>query len=224
MQLIYCGIILIHGGQCLWIFKILLVCGNKISWGTGLLQYNSRQFISLLNVHGDINYWAKVTHEIHTILIPHKQWWLQGISYYRTVFMILAKMLNELLLFFHWIVVILSSEEEGRMAKREEEEEDEGLECPQASSQWLPPLSEREKGNTSQGKSFHGLCWNDSSVGGRVDQITTAWETGKKRDTAEFAPFHRETVRGDIKTENFDERGVQIVWGCCCNILFNSMM
>ena len=88
--------------------------------------------------------------------------------------MILVKKLHELLLFFHWFVMILSSEEEGRMAKREEEEEDEGLQCPQTGPQWLPPLPEREKGNTSQGKSFHGLCGDDSSVGGRVDQITTA--------------------------------------------------
>ena len=49
----------------LGIIKILLVRGKVISWVTGLLHYNARQFITLLNVHGDINSWVGVTHKIH---------------------------------------------------------------------------------------------------------------------------------------------------------------
>ena len=45
--------------------QILLVCEDKISWVTGLLHYNERQFISSLNHHRDVNLWVRLTHEIH---------------------------------------------------------------------------------------------------------------------------------------------------------------
>ena len=64
-KMIYCGIILIRGIQCSWMVNILLVRGNEILWVTGLLHNNARQFISLLNVLGDVNSWVRVTHEIH---------------------------------------------------------------------------------------------------------------------------------------------------------------
>ena len=35
-EMISCGIILIHGGRCLWITNILLVHGNPISWVASL--------------------------------------------------------------------------------------------------------------------------------------------------------------------------------------------
>ena len=53
--LMYCGTILIHGGVCSRIVNILLVCEDVILWVTGLLHYNARQFITLLNIHGDLN-------------------------------------------------------------------------------------------------------------------------------------------------------------------------
>ena len=58
--------------QVLWnhsyslgIIKILLVQGDVISWVTGLLHFSARQFMTLLNVCGDINSWVSVTHKIH---------------------------------------------------------------------------------------------------------------------------------------------------------------
>ena len=68
----YCGIILIHGGQWLWIVKILPVRGDVISWVTGFRHYNARQFITSLNVCGDVNSWVRVTHEIHEHQSPTK--------------------------------------------------------------------------------------------------------------------------------------------------------
>ena len=44
----YGGIILICVGQCSWIVKNMLVCGNMISWVTVWLHYNARLFITLL--------------------------------------------------------------------------------------------------------------------------------------------------------------------------------
>ena len=44
----YVGIICVRVGQCLWIVKNMLVCGNVISWVTVWLHYNARQFITLL--------------------------------------------------------------------------------------------------------------------------------------------------------------------------------
>ena len=54
LQLIYCGIPLIRGCYCSLIVKSLLARGDVLSWGTGLLHLNARQFISLLNVRGEI--------------------------------------------------------------------------------------------------------------------------------------------------------------------------
>ena len=48
-------IILIPGGQCLLIVKMLLDCMEVISRITGLVQYNARQFITLLKVCGNVN-------------------------------------------------------------------------------------------------------------------------------------------------------------------------
>ena len=48
----YCGIILICGGQWLWIFKNFLVCGNMMLWVTVWLHYKARQFITLLAFMG----------------------------------------------------------------------------------------------------------------------------------------------------------------------------
>ena len=45
--------------------KILLVCGDVISLVTGLLHYNARQFITLLNVYGDVSLWVHLIHKIH---------------------------------------------------------------------------------------------------------------------------------------------------------------
>ena len=60
----YCEIILIHWGQCAWIVEFLLVCGDVSSWVTGLLDYNARQSISLLNICWEVNSWVRVTHGI----------------------------------------------------------------------------------------------------------------------------------------------------------------
>ena len=51
---------------------ILLVSGDIISWVTGLMQYNAGKFITWLNVHGDVNLWVRVTHEIHEHQSPMK--------------------------------------------------------------------------------------------------------------------------------------------------------
>ena len=61
----YCEIILIHWGQCAWIVEYLLVCGDVSSWVTGLLNYNARQSITLLNICWEVNSWVRVTHGIH---------------------------------------------------------------------------------------------------------------------------------------------------------------
>ena len=65
------------GGSNSWIGKILLVWGDFISWVTGLMNYNARQFITLIsNVRGDINLWVRVAYKIHehwsprTMMIP----------------------------------------------------------------------------------------------------------------------------------------------------------
>ena len=52
------------GVQCTWIIKILLVPWNIISWFTVLMHCNVRYVISLLYVHGEVNTWVIVTHEI----------------------------------------------------------------------------------------------------------------------------------------------------------------
>ena len=59
----YCGLMLIHGDQCLWIVNILLALarGDVISWVTGLLHHN---YITLWNVRGYVNSWVRVTLEI----------------------------------------------------------------------------------------------------------------------------------------------------------------
>ena len=49
----------------MWIVKVLLVHRDVISWVTGLRQYNARQFITSLNICGDINWWVRVTYKIH---------------------------------------------------------------------------------------------------------------------------------------------------------------
>ena len=55
-------------GHCLWIVKTLLVHGDGLSWVTGLLHYNSKPFITLLNVPWEVNKWVlKYTLEIHNI-------------------------------------------------------------------------------------------------------------------------------------------------------------
>ena len=51
---------------------ILLVSGDIISWVTGLRKYNAGKFITSLNVHGDVNLWVRVTHEIHEFQSPTK--------------------------------------------------------------------------------------------------------------------------------------------------------
>ena len=67
----HCGIILILGGQCSWIVKILLVrvdLMDLISWVhvTGLLHYNAKAiFTALLKVRGNVNSWVKLIHIIH---------------------------------------------------------------------------------------------------------------------------------------------------------------
>ena len=53
-------------GQCLWIVKILLVCGDIILWVIGLLHYiNTWQFTTLVNIREDVNLWVRVAHKIH---------------------------------------------------------------------------------------------------------------------------------------------------------------
>ena len=65
----YCGINFICGGQCLLFVNILLIREDIILSATGLIHYIVRQFTSLLNVHGPVNLWERVTHEIH------QHWW-----------------------------------------------------------------------------------------------------------------------------------------------------
>ena len=57
---IYCGIIFVVGGQCMWFIKILLVHSIRymISWGTGLWHHNVKWLITLLNIHVEkVNPW-----------------------------------------------------------------------------------------------------------------------------------------------------------------------
>ena len=68
----YCGIILIPGGQCLCIVQNFLVRGAVILWVTGFKHNNARQFITSLNVCGEVNSWARVTHGIHEHQSPTK--------------------------------------------------------------------------------------------------------------------------------------------------------
>ena len=71
-QIIYCGIIVILGGQCSWIAIILPVLGDvTINLSvSNLLNYNTGQFITLLNVCGDIYTQVKATQEIDKHLSP----------------------------------------------------------------------------------------------------------------------------------------------------------
>ena len=66
----YCEIILVRGGQFWLIVKILLVHEHVILWVTALLHYNASQFITLLNVPGDVNSLVRVTHKIHEHCSP----------------------------------------------------------------------------------------------------------------------------------------------------------
>ena len=50
MHMKYRGITIIRGCQCSRIVKILLVRENVMSWVSGLLHNNARQFITLFNV------------------------------------------------------------------------------------------------------------------------------------------------------------------------------
>ena len=68
----YCGIILIHGDQFLWIVQNFLVRGAVISWVTGFRHNIARQFTTSLNFCGDVNSWVRVTHEIHEHQSPTK--------------------------------------------------------------------------------------------------------------------------------------------------------
>ena len=54
--------------------------GSVISWVTGSLTYNARQFITLLNVCGNVNSWVSVPHEnptdnddstVFNLYLPH---------------------------------------------------------------------------------------------------------------------------------------------------------
>ena len=54
-------ILFTHNGQCYWNMKMLLVCCVIIWWVTGLLDYNARHFITLINVCGNVNMWVRVT-------------------------------------------------------------------------------------------------------------------------------------------------------------------
>ena len=56
--------------SCLWIIKNVLVCWDIILWVTGLLYYNGRWFITMLNVRWDINSWVRVTHNPRTLILP----------------------------------------------------------------------------------------------------------------------------------------------------------
>ena len=69
--------ILIYGGQCSKIVRILLLHGDINSLVIGLLHYNARQFITLWNVRGDVHFLIRKIHEIHphypppqTMMIP----------------------------------------------------------------------------------------------------------------------------------------------------------
>jgi hypothetical protein len=66
----YCGIILIRGGQCSWVTTILLVRGNGISWVTCIACIIPGYYIMIFignekQVRGDVNSWARVINEIH---------------------------------------------------------------------------------------------------------------------------------------------------------------
>ena len=45
--------------------KNLLFRGDIPSWVTALLYYNTSQFITLLNVHEDVNSLLRIPYEIH---------------------------------------------------------------------------------------------------------------------------------------------------------------
>ena len=50
---------------CVNVKKQLLFRRDIISWVTGLLHFNTRQFITLLNVSEDVNSWLRVPYEVH---------------------------------------------------------------------------------------------------------------------------------------------------------------
>ena len=54
----YCETILIRGDQCSRIVKNVLVRWDVFSWVTGLLQYNTGQFITLLKIRRDALLWV----------------------------------------------------------------------------------------------------------------------------------------------------------------------
>ena len=58
------------GDQYLWIIQILLFLWDVISWVNGLLHYIVRWFITLLHIHGEVNSWIRVTHNIHEHWFP----------------------------------------------------------------------------------------------------------------------------------------------------------
>ena len=69
--------------SCLWIIENFLVRWDIILWVTGLLYYNGRWFITMLNVRWVVTSWVRVTHEIHehwsplppwTMMIPQCSW------------------------------------------------------------------------------------------------------------------------------------------------------
>ena len=52
-------------GRCFVVDLFIAFSVDIVSWVTNLLHYNAGQLITLLNVRGDVNWWFRVTHEIH---------------------------------------------------------------------------------------------------------------------------------------------------------------
>ena len=63
---------LFMGANVCGLSKILLVRGAVILWVTGFKHNIARQFITSLNVCGEVNSWARVTHGIHEHQSPTK--------------------------------------------------------------------------------------------------------------------------------------------------------
>lgn len=62
----YCGIIFILGGQCLWVAKFFLLCGNSVDRKFKMTSMNIEQMLVYTVQSWEKNSWARVTSESHS--------------------------------------------------------------------------------------------------------------------------------------------------------------
>ena len=71
------------GGGSIFVYCQNFAGSNRRSYfmgNSGLLHYNVRKFITLLNIHWDENVWVKELQNPQT-LIPCEQWWFRSTAY-----------------------------------------------------------------------------------------------------------------------------------------------